>query len=71
VLIYGEGDRLPNDTVGVVEQSRTLQATEFAEARHIIESIDRMKRDLMGFFKKFQREYVVSLVLLRKQAMPN
>lgn len=58
------------EKTGLAEQSKKLEARALAEAKHLIESVDEMKRDLLGFFRKFQWEYVVGLILLRwKQAM--
>lgn len=45
---------------GIVDPERALAA-----ARYMIESVDEIKRDLSGLFRKFRRAYVVKFILLR------
>jgi hypothetical protein len=42
------------EKTGLAEQSKKLEARALAEAKHLIESVDEMKRDLLGFLRKFQ-----------------
>lgn len=70
VLMYAKVDSILNLKIGTAEQIRKLQARALTGARHLIESVDEMKRNLLIFFRKLQWEYVVRLILLRwNQAM--
>lgn len=68
--MYAKVGSISNVKTELIEQIKNLQARVLAEARYMIESVEKMKRDLLGLLRKLHWEYVVSLVLLRwKKAM--